>query len=66
MEELTAREREILRLVADGLRNAEVAQALDVSLKTVEFHLHQIFVKLEARSRTEAVKRAQKQGILAA
>jgi LuxR family maltose regulon positive regulatory protein len=58
IEELTERELEVLAHVAAGARNREIARNLNVSIKTVEFHLRNILGKLGARSRTEAVVRA--------
>jgi|SRR5215469_3013635 len=55
---LTAREVEVLLRVATGSRNHEIAADLQVSIKTVEFHLSNILSKLHCRSRTEAVVRA--------
>lgn len=57
-ESLTSRELEVLRLVARGFHNKEIAQALSVSIRTVEGHLNAIFIKLSVESRTEAVVRA--------
>lgn len=57
-EALTAREMEVLRLVAKGFHNKEIAQALGVSIRTVEGHLNAVFMKLGVESRTEAVVRA--------
>ena len=54
-EYLTAREAEVLRLVALGQGNKEVAAKLNVSEHTVKFHVSSILAKLNARSRTEAV-----------
>jgi DNA-binding NarL/FixJ family response regulator len=59
---LTVREHEVLGLIAAGLRNAEVAAELSVSLNTVEFHVRHILDKLGVRSRTEAVLRARSLG----
>jgi DNA-binding CsgD family transcriptional regulator len=53
-EHLTNREGEVLRLVADGLPNKAVAQALGVSGETVKDHLKHIYAKLSVQSRTEA------------
>jgi DNA-binding CsgD family transcriptional regulator len=61
---LTAREREVLRLLAAGKRNQEIADALCVSLKTVEFHVGHVLEKLGARSRTEAIVEARRQGLV--
>ena len=55
--ELTAAERRVAELVGQGLSNREVASALFVSAKTVEFHLRNIFRKLGVRSRTELARR---------
>ena len=57
MESLTAREREVLALLADGVGNREIAHALGISEHTVKFHLGAIFGKLGATTRTEAVRR---------
>ena len=46
IEELSAREREVLELVADGLTNVEIAQRLSLSVRTVERHLSNLYVKL--------------------
>ena len=55
--ELTAAERRVAELVGQGLSNREVASALFLSAKTVEFHLRNIFRKLGVRSRTELARR---------
>ena len=52
---LTVREQEVLRLVASGHSNQSLAAALDISTKTVERHLGNIYVKLGAANRAEAV-----------
>ncbi len=63
-ESLTAREREVLQLIADGRRNAEIADELVLSIKTVEFHISNLFAKMGARSRSEAVRAAYQDGLL--
>ena len=60
---LTARESEILGLVAEGLRNAEIAQRLFVSRRTVDKHVSAILRKLEVKSRGEAVAKAVALGL---
>ncbi len=57
-DDLTTREREILRLMIDGLSNPEIADRLIVSRSTVKFHVSNILMKLGASSRTEAVAMA--------
>ena len=52
---LTAREREILQLLADGMSNADVAAKLFISQETVKSHVRHILAKLEADTRTHAV-----------
>jgi DNA-binding NarL/FixJ family response regulator len=64
LEQLTDRELQVLELVAAGRRNRQIAETLNVSIKTVEFHLSNILGKLGAQSRTEAVVRAWQTGIL--
>jgi DNA-binding NarL/FixJ family response regulator len=61
---LTRREREILRLVAEGHSNAELAKLLWVTEQTVKFHLSNIYRKLEVSNRTEASRWAQVNGLL--
>jgi len=64
VEPLTPREHEVLVLVADGLRNREIANRLGISEHTVKFHLAAIFGKLGASSRTEVVRKAQRLGLI--
>ena len=66
IEQLTERELEVLTHVAAGARNREIASILNVSIKTVEFHLRNILSKLGVRSRTEAVVRAWQLDLLTA
>ncbi len=61
---ISAREEEVLQLVADGLALPEVAAALFISVKTVKNHLASIYAKLDARDRTQAVLRAVRMGII--
>ncbi|HWQ12092.1 MAG TPA: response regulator transcription factor, partial [Roseiflexaceae bacterium] len=63
-EPLTAREREVLDLVGQGLSNKLIARRLQISEHTVKFHLSSIFAKLGAASRTDAVNRAARQGLI--
>jgi DNA-binding NarL/FixJ family response regulator len=63
-ERLTNREEEILRLVAEGKSNAEVARILWVTEQTVKFHLSNIYRKLGVANRTEAGRWAQLAGLL--
>ena len=61
---LTAREREILQLLADGMSNADVAGKLFISQETVKSHVRHILSKLEADTRTHAVAIALRQAII--
>jgi len=61
---LTARKTEVVRLVAQGLRNGEIAERLSVTPKTVDHHVSAALSKLGARSRLEAVKEAARLGLL--
>jgi DNA-binding NarL/FixJ family response regulator len=58
-EELTAREREVLDLLADGQSNRQIARSLGLSLKTVQNHVSRILDKLQATDRTQAALRAR-------
>jgi len=64
-EALTERELEVLRLLACGERNVEVATKLGISIKTVEFHVGNLLGKLGARSRVEAILLGRQRGYLA-
>jgi DNA-binding CsgD family transcriptional regulator len=61
---LTPRELEVLRLLADGLTNRQVAAALFVSPRTVDNHVSHLLAKLDAHTSREAVARARRLGIL--
>ena len=61
---ISAREEEVLQLVADGLGTSEIADKLFISQKTVKNHLASIYEKLDARDRTQAVLMAVKMGIV--
>jgi DNA-binding CsgD family transcriptional regulator len=64
VEGLTPREFEVLRLVAEGLHNRDIAERLGVTEHTVKFHLGAIFGKLGASTRTEAVRRGLSLGVI--
>ncbi|HEX2618786.1 MAG TPA: response regulator transcription factor, partial [Phototrophicaceae bacterium] len=61
--ELTEREREILSFIADGQTNAEIAEKLVISMKTVRNHVSNIFSKLQVADRAQAAIRARKAGL---
>ncbi len=61
---ITAREEEVLQLIADGCSTPEVAEQLFISQKTVKNHLASIYQKLDARDRTQAVLQAVRMGIV--
>ncbi len=65
-KDLTAREREVLMLVADGLSNREIAERLTLSLSTVQTHYAHIAEKLNLHNRTELVKYAIRHGLIEA
>jgi DNA-binding NarL/FixJ family response regulator len=63
-ELLTPRENEVLRWLADGLGNKEIAARLNISEHTIKFHIRSILGKLGASSRTEAVSRGLRSGLI--
>lgn len=63
-EPLTARELEILALLARGLRNKEIAQRLDITVQTVKNHVHRVLEKLRVHRRRDAVRLAYELGLL--
>jgi DNA-binding NarL/FixJ family response regulator/signal transduction histidine kinase len=62
-DDLTPREAEVLKLIASGLSNAEIAEALVVSQATVKTHVNRIFYKTGARDRAQAVRYAYRHGM---
>ncbi|HLN14270.1 MAG TPA: response regulator transcription factor [bacterium] len=64
VEELSPREAEVLSLMAEGLSNRAIAERLEISEHTVKFHVHTVLGKLGTQSRTEAVVRAARLGVL--
>jgi ATP/maltotriose-dependent transcriptional regulator MalT len=63
---LSARERQVLSLMADGLNNGEIARHLNLSLSTVKFHVSAILAKLAVDGRVEAVAHAVRDGLVVA
>ena len=57
--EISSREYEVLQLIAEGLSNQEIADKLFVSTSTVKTHVSNLFSKLDARRRTQAIQRAK-------
>jgi DNA-binding NarL/FixJ family response regulator len=64
VEKLTAREEQVLELLAQGLPNKAIAVRLGISDQTVKFHVAAIFGKLGATNRTDAVRRAVHRGLI--
>ena len=60
---LTAREIEVLQLIVEGRTNSKIAEALKVSIKTVESHRHTIMLKLDIKSIAELTKFAIREGL---
>jgi DNA-binding NarL/FixJ family response regulator len=64
VEELTAREKQVLAMIADGLANKEIASLLRISENTVKYHVAQLLAKLDASTRTEAVGIGIRRGLI--
>ena len=65
LPELTPRERDVLRLLADGLANEEIGKRLFISAETVRTHVRKAMEKLDADTRTQAVARALRERLIA-
>lgn len=63
-QNLTPQEHRVLRLLSDGRSNAEIAEAVGVSLSTIRTHLKHLYRKMGLKSRTEAVSRAVRSGLV--
>ena len=61
---LTRKQIEALRLVNLGLSNQQIAEKLSISVGTTKWYLHQIFNRLQVRSRTAAAAKGRRQGII--
>ena len=61
---ISAREKDVLDLLAEGLSNKEIARALGVSPNTVKTHVGRLLDKLDARRRTEAIQKARQLGLV--
>ena len=62
--ELTLREIEVVELLSQGLRNAEISERFNISVRTVEVHVRNVMSKLGAQSRTDAVRVATDRGLI--
>jgi len=64
IDELTPREMDVLRLLAQGLSNRKIGERLSINERTVKYHVAAILAKLEAANRTDAVMRAIERGLI--
>ena len=64
IDDLTPREMDVLRLLAQGLPNRKIGERLSINERTVKYHVAAILAKLEAANRTEAVMRAIERGLI--
>lgn len=64
VDPLSERELEVVRLVADGFNNREIAEKLFIGVNTIKTHINNIYRKLDVKSRTQAVARARELGLL--
>ncbi|HTP09554.1 MAG TPA: response regulator transcription factor [Anaerolineae bacterium] len=64
IDDLTPREMDVLRLLAEGLSNRKIGERLSINERTVKYHVAAILAKLEAANRTEAVMRAIERGLI--
>jgi len=64
VEPLSERELEVLRLIASGCSNAEICARLVIALGTVKRHINNIYGKLGAQNRTQAINKARQEGLL--
>ncbi len=63
-QELTEREKQILKLIAEGLQNKAIAHKLSISESTVENHIHKVYQKLNISSRAQATAYAFQVGVI--
>lgn len=61
---LSTREYEVLQLLAQGYSNAEIAERLFLSLSTIKTHVSNLFVKMDVKSRTQAIEKAKRLNII--
>jgi len=63
-DDLSERERQVLRLIAEGLTNREIAERLYLAMSTVKTHINNLYGKLGVSKRTQAVARGRQLGLL--